>query len=82
MKTEVRELSNTAWIAYWVLMAVGVVLGLLCGAGSFSGIGLGIFVAVAVALFVPWVVLTTDPRLLAEHSTYKGEEKVRRKGRW
>jgi hypothetical protein len=82
MKTDVREMSNTAWIVYWVLMTVGVVLGLLCGVGSFSGFGLGIFVVVTVTVFVTWVVLTTDPRLLAEHPTYKGESKVRRKGRW
>jgi hypothetical protein len=75
-------MPNAAWTAYWVLVVVGIVLGLLCGAGSLSGLGLGIFMAVAIAVFVSWAVLMIDPKRLADHPTYKNEDETQHRGRW
>jgi hypothetical protein len=51
------------------LLAVGAVLGLLCGAGVFSG-GVGIFLLYGAPLvFVPWAVLQMSPRRLSQRSS-------------
>lgn len=52
--------------AFLGLLAVGVVLGALFGAGVLSGETLTAIVLGGVTIFVPWAVLKLDPRSLTE----------------
>lgn len=75
-------MPSAVWTAYWALIAVGILLGTLCGTGSLSGLGLGIFMAGAIAVFVTWAVLMINPKKLSDHPTYKAEDETEHRGRW
>lgn len=72
MRDEPQVMPDPVWNAFWVLLIVGFVLGLLCGAGLLSGLGLVIFVAGVLVGFVPWAVALIDPRTLPDEPEYKG----------
>ncbi len=66
-----RSLPYSVWIAYFSLNVVGVLVGLLSGAGLISGAGLGIFILGSLAIFIPWAVWKIDSKDLMETDSYK-----------
>lgn len=69
-----QVMPDAVWNAFWVILVVGFVLGVMCGAGLISGLGLVIFMAGVVAGFVSWAVALIDPRTLADEPEYQGRD--------
>ena len=75
MKQKTRqEIPIAAWITYAVLVAVGVVWGLLAGADVMDPVGCVLFVCAAVIGFVPWAVSMLDPDTLVGLDSYKSQD--------
>src|SRR5215218_1016882 len=66
-------MPDALWSAFFTLLAIGAIVGILCGAGLFSGLALVIFICGALAAFVIWAVANLDPQGLAGEPSYKGE---------
>jgi uncharacterized membrane protein len=66
-----REIPDPVWIAFTVLVVVGIVLGFVCGLGKLSGAGLLVFFFGALAGFIPWACWKLDPDLMRRESAYR-----------
>jgi hypothetical protein len=51
---------------FLVLVPVGVLIGILCGAGALAELAVSAVVFGGLAAFVPWAVLKLDPRRIGE----------------
>lgn len=80
MTPEPQSMPDAVWSAFFALVAIGAVVGILCGAGLFSGLALVIFMCGALAAFVIWAVANLDSQGLAGEPIYKGEDEKRRSG--
>lgn len=67
-------IASSAWIAYFSLVLIGAILGLLTGAGTIPGASLAVFVLAAVAGFIPWAIWNLDPESLEESEAYEKRE--------
>lgn len=67
------SLPASVWTAYFSLNGVGIVVGLLSGAGIISGAALAVFIFAALGVFMPWAIWKRDPATLAECDAYRGE---------
>jgi hypothetical protein len=67
-------MPDSVWNAFFVIAAVGAVVGVLCGADVVSGLALVIFMLAALVIFVVWAVTMLDPQGLAEEPAYSGED--------
>jgi hypothetical protein len=61
----------SVWGAYIALIVAGIVVGLLSGAGSISGVGLAVFILGSLAVFIPWAVWQLDPHALERAEAYR-----------
>jgi hypothetical protein len=66
-----REIPDPVWIAFTVLVVVGMGLGFACGIGKVSGAGLLVFFFGALAGFIPWACWKLDPDLMRRESAYR-----------
>lgn len=69
-------LPSSVLSAFLALLAIGLVLGVMFGAGALSGAALTWIVLGGVTVFVPWSVVKLDPRGLTEAA--QGARKRRR----
>ncbi len=67
-------MPDAIWSAFFLVLAIGAVVGILCGAGFFSGLALVIFICGALAAFVIWAVANLDPQSLAKEPKYMGQD--------
>lgn len=75
MSRHEQEIPDAVWIAFTVLVVVGVIVGFLCGLGELSGAGLLVFFFGALAGFIPWACWKLDPGLMRRESAYRGKPK-------
>jgi hypothetical protein len=68
-----QDIPDSVLTAYFSLLLVGAVCGVLAGAKVLSGVGLGIFIFGALAIFVPWAIWKLNPELLKQESAYRGD---------
>lgn len=66
-------MPDEIWSAFFIFLAVGAVVGALCGAGLFSGLALVVFIGCALIVFVAWAVARLDPQGLTGESIYKNK---------
>jgi hypothetical protein len=66
-----REIPDPVWLAFTVLVVVGIGLGFVCGLGKLSGAGLLVFFFGALAGFIPWACWKLDPDLMRRESAYR-----------
>jgi hypothetical protein len=66
-----RELPTAVWSAYFGIVAVGLVVGFLSGAGVISWGALVVFMVGSVAGFVSWAVWKLDPDVVTKGRAYR-----------
>lgn len=75
--TSDKELPLEVWLAYFSLVVIGMVVGLLSGAGFISGIGLVIVIFGSLTGFIPWAIWKLEPETLSPgegHGDKRDEE--------
>lgn len=65
------SMPDEIWSAFFIFLAIGALVGVLCGAGLFSGLALVVFIGCALIVFVVWAVASLDPQGLRGESIYK-----------
>jgi hypothetical protein len=68
-----RPLPIQIWHAFEALVALGVALGSLYGAGLVSGAVLLVAMLCILLAFVPWAVFQLDPRGLTDLRAYRND---------
>jgi hypothetical protein len=69
-----QEIPDTVWIAFTVLVLVGIALGFFCGTGKLSGTGLLVYFFGALAGFIPWACWKLDPGLMRRESAQQDDQ--------
>lgn len=66
-------MPDEIWSAFFIFLAIGAIVGALCGGGLFSGLALVVFIGCALIVFVVWAVASLDPHGLRGESIYRDE---------
>lgn len=80
MNSRPRDLPDAVWNAFFVLILICALIGILCGLGLFSGVALAVFMGGTILAFVIWAVLHIDPGALAEEPDYRDGKVREREG--